>query len=244
MKKSFILHIDSLDILDELDKDQIAELFVAMRDYNKWCEVNLSWLMKAIFINFKNQFDRDLQKYEKICERNKSNWIKWWKPKDPQKNPNKPTGVESHPVTPDNDSDNDSDSDSGSKNDSEKDSISSMGGEPPTEKLERVDNFIETQRKIIPWLEYQIQTQWYNKYMDCQYDEWRLLLNNAKKMNVDENVLYAVLDFIIKDDFRKDNIGSIKKLRSKNKDWVPYWVVIIGKIKQEWSKKPVVARFS
>ena len=27
MKKSFIIHLDSLDVLDELSKDQIADLF-------------------------------------------------------------------------------------------------------------------------------------------------------------------------------------------------------------------------
>ena len=81
-RKSLILHYDSLDVLDELSNDQIANLFIAIRDYNKWNEIKLDWLMKAIFIPFKNQFDRDLEKYENICIRNSLNWAKWWRPKE------------------------------------------------------------------------------------------------------------------------------------------------------------------
>tara|TARA_R110000764_G_C11012290_1_gene383401 strand:+ start:860 stop:979 length:120 start_codon:yes stop_codon:yes gene_type:complete len=33
-RKSLILHFDSLDIIDELNKEQIADLFIAIRDYN------------------------------------------------------------------------------------------------------------------------------------------------------------------------------------------------------------------
>ena len=33
-RKSFILHYDSLDVIDELSNDQIAQLFKAIRDYN------------------------------------------------------------------------------------------------------------------------------------------------------------------------------------------------------------------
>jgi len=33
-KKSFRLFCDSLKVLDEMTKDQIADLFLAIRDYN------------------------------------------------------------------------------------------------------------------------------------------------------------------------------------------------------------------
>ena len=72
-KKSFIIHLDSLEILDDLDDKNIAELFRAIRDYNKYGETKLEGIMKAVFNPFKNQFDRDLDKYSGIVERNKSN---------------------------------------------------------------------------------------------------------------------------------------------------------------------------
>jgi hypothetical protein len=113
-KKSFILHLDSLNVLDDLDNNQIAELFIAMRDYNLGKEVKLSGLMKAVFTSFKNQFDRDLDKYNAIVERNKINGQKGGRPKkqnnplgflETQRNPEKPKKA---------DSDNDNDSVNGS----------------------------------------------------------------------------------------------------------------------------------
>jgi len=82
MKKSFILHIDSLEVLNELSKEQIAELFIAIKDYNKGVEPILTGLMKAIFVPFKNQFDRDNEKYKNIAERNKYNGSKGGRPKN------------------------------------------------------------------------------------------------------------------------------------------------------------------
>lgn len=60
--------MDSLDVLDELTSEQACLLFKAMRDYNKGVDVNLPGLLKAVFIPFKNQFDRDTEKYAKKVE--------------------------------------------------------------------------------------------------------------------------------------------------------------------------------
>lgn len=54
----------------------------------------------------------------------------------------------------------------------------------------------------------------------------------------DPNVLCpAILEFIYNDDFRKNNIGSITKLRKKNPDGIKYWIVMLEKYKQWQSKK-------
>ena len=114
MKTSFILHLDSLDVLNDLNNEQKAELFQAIYDYHKGNDVKLSGLMKAVFTPFKNQFERDLQKYDAICERNKQNGKTGGRPK----NPNKPTGLSGNPdkpIKPDNDSDNDSDNENNKK---------------------------------------------------------------------------------------------------------------------------------
>jgi uncharacterized phage protein (TIGR02220 family) len=63
MRKSFILHKDSLAVVKELTKDQKADLFDAIIDYQDGKEVTLTGLMKAIFIPFKNQFDRDNERF-------------------------------------------------------------------------------------------------------------------------------------------------------------------------------------
>ena len=120
MKTSFILHLDSLDVLNDLNNEQKAELFQAIYDYHKGNDIKLSGLMKAVFTPFKNQFERDLQKYDAICERNKQNGKTGGRPK----NPNKPTGLSGNPdkpIKPDNDNDNDNDNDSDNEIDNESD---------------------------------------------------------------------------------------------------------------------------
>lgn len=85
-RKSLILHFDSLDVIDELSNEQIAQLFKAIRDYNLWKEIKLDWLMKAVFIPFKNQFDRDLDDttfvYFVELYNDKEHFLKIWITKD------------------------------------------------------------------------------------------------------------------------------------------------------------------
>ena len=68
-KKSFLLHIDSLDILDDLDDQQAGLLFKAIKAYQIGEDLKLDSLVKIAFSPFKNQFSRDDEKYQKTCER-------------------------------------------------------------------------------------------------------------------------------------------------------------------------------
>ena len=68
-KKSFLIHIDSLDILDDLTDSQCGELFKAIKSYQHDEEIELSSIAKIAFSPFKNQFKRDDEKYKKTCER-------------------------------------------------------------------------------------------------------------------------------------------------------------------------------
>ena len=68
-KKSFLLHIDSLAVLDDLTNEQAGELFKAISAYQNGEDLELSALVKIAFSPFKNQFIRDNEKYESICER-------------------------------------------------------------------------------------------------------------------------------------------------------------------------------
>jgi len=120
MKKSFILHLDSLEILNELTDEQAGKLLKACYEYNIGIDPKLDTLTKMIFIPFRNQFNRDLEKYQDTCEKNKLNGSKGGRPSKTQKthsvskNPNEAKKA-------DNDSDRDRDSkkdkDSDSKND-------------------------------------------------------------------------------------------------------------------------------
>lgn len=68
-KKSFLLHIDSLDILDDLTDGQAGVLFKAIKAYQHNEDFPLDSVVKIAFSPFKNQFSRDDEKYAKTCER-------------------------------------------------------------------------------------------------------------------------------------------------------------------------------
>lgn len=67
-KKSFLLHIDSLDVLDDLTDEQAGKLLKAMKAFHCGEEIQLDPLTKMAFSFFKNQFIRDNEKYIKTCE--------------------------------------------------------------------------------------------------------------------------------------------------------------------------------
>ena len=90
--------MDSLEILDKLTPEQGLELFKAIRDYNQGKKLELSLVVDLVFTSFKNQFDRDISKYENICERNKVNGQKGGRPK----NPNNPIALKETQKTQEN----------------------------------------------------------------------------------------------------------------------------------------------
>ena len=63
-RKSFLIHTDSLEILDDLTDEQAGQLFKAIKDYQFGNEPKLSQLIKIAFNPFKNYFERDNEKWE------------------------------------------------------------------------------------------------------------------------------------------------------------------------------------
>ena len=70
-RKSFIIHFDSLNVLDDLNNEQAGMLFKAIKSYQCGDELTLDALTKVAFSPFKNQFARDAEKYKKLCEKNR-----------------------------------------------------------------------------------------------------------------------------------------------------------------------------
>lgn len=68
MRKSIIVHLDSLEVLSELTNEQAGILFKAIKSYANGIEPELDFSMKLAFLPFRNQFIRDSEKYEKTCE--------------------------------------------------------------------------------------------------------------------------------------------------------------------------------
>jgi len=113
-KTSFILHHDSLNVLDELSDEQAGQLFKAIKRLRIEGIMPDEFWLKIAIKPFANQFIRDGQKYEKMCDKNRENGSTGGRPK---KNPvglletEKTQSVIPKPKKPDSDSDNDSESD-------------------------------------------------------------------------------------------------------------------------------------
>lgn len=139
MKKSFVLHLDSLGVLQELSNEQAGILFKAIKSYHHGEEAILDFGMRMVFLPFRNQFIRDAVAYQDTVERNRGNGLKGGRPKkETQVNPNNPSGLYQKQNNPDGslkthhnppkpkkaDSDSDSDSVNDSVSDKEESIIS------------------------------------------------------------------------------------------------------------------------
>lgn len=68
-RKSYITHLDSLDILDKLSDEQAGKLFKAIKFYQNTKKLpELDLMLDLVFTTFFNQFVRDDIKYENTCK--------------------------------------------------------------------------------------------------------------------------------------------------------------------------------
>ena len=78
-QKGFIVYGDIKATLDELNDKQAADLFRGMVDYFvDGTEPNFDGILKFVFIPIRQQMDRDREKYDEKCERNRANANKRW----------------------------------------------------------------------------------------------------------------------------------------------------------------------
>ena len=176
-KKSFILHIDSLDVIDDLTDEQAGQLFRAIKSYHVDGAFEPSAIIKVAFAAFKSQFNRDLEKYERIVTRNKNNGLKGGRPKTQEipEEPKKPSGLSGNPEEPKKpDSVNGSVSgiDNGSESEGDKPSSKDSGEKPP--KYD--DQFLEF------WLAY---PQRKRKSKATAYKAWVKLDREEKQSAID-----------------------------------------------------------
>lgn len=82
--RPIILHLDSLDIFDDMSDEQAGKLIKAIRNYRKGVESDLDFGLKMAFAPFRNQFIRDEETYQKTCERNRINGLRGGRPNNPE----------------------------------------------------------------------------------------------------------------------------------------------------------------
>lgn len=81
-KNSFLIYLDYEEQFDLLTDEQIGQLMRAIIKYEKTKEIpQLDGMLKMAFSFIKTQLDRDREKYEKKCEKNRENAKKGGRPK-------------------------------------------------------------------------------------------------------------------------------------------------------------------
>lgn len=127
INKSFLLHKDSLSILNQLTEEEAGKLFKAIYDYQTNNILPQDRFIAIIFEPFLNQFKRDDLKYQNVVERNKINGAKGGRPKT-QNNPLGYLETQINPTEPKK-----ADSDSDSVTDKDKDINISISNKPTKE---------------------------------------------------------------------------------------------------------------
>ena len=84
-KKSFLIYLDYEEHFKLMSDEQLGQLIRAIIEYEKNKEVpRLDGMVKMAFSFIKAQLDRDREKYEEKCAKNKENGAKGGRPKKNQ----------------------------------------------------------------------------------------------------------------------------------------------------------------
>ena len=111
-KNSFLIYIDYEEQFSLLTDEQLGQLIRAIMKYEKTSEIpKLDGMFKMAFSFIKTQLDRDREKYEEKCAKNRENAKRGGRPKKQTDN-KKPNGFEENQMDakkPDNDDEDDND---------------------------------------------------------------------------------------------------------------------------------------
>lgn len=103
MRSSFILHIDSLCILDKMNEEQAGKFIKAIYQYQTTGTLpELDLLLEMAVTPFINQFVRDAAEYKKMCAKNRKNGEKGGRKKrskGTQKTQSDPVGLDAVPAS-------------------------------------------------------------------------------------------------------------------------------------------------
>ena len=78
-QKGFIVYGDIKAVIDELDDGQVAQLFRGMVDYFTAGKApKFSGVLKFVWITIQQQMDRDQEKYDKKCQKNRESIQQYW----------------------------------------------------------------------------------------------------------------------------------------------------------------------
>lgn len=120
-KSSFLIYLDYEEQFNLLTDEQIGQLMRAIIKYEKTREIpQLNGIVKMAFSFIKTQLDRDREKYEARCEKNRENAKKGGRPRKNQKDNLKANGFNENQMDakkPDDDKEDEEDNEEDINND-------------------------------------------------------------------------------------------------------------------------------
>jgi DnaD/phage-associated family protein len=120
-KSSFLIYLDYEEQFNLLTDEQIGQLMRAIIKYEKTREIpQLNGIVKMAFSFIKTQLDRDREKYEARCEKNRENAKKGGRPRKNQKDNLKANGFSANQMDakkPDDDKEDEEDNEEDIDND-------------------------------------------------------------------------------------------------------------------------------
>jgi len=198
-RKSFIVHFDSLNVLDDLTNEQAGLLFKAIKGYQLGDELELDALTKVAFSPFKNQFTRDAEKYENLCEKNRLIAIN----RHVTKSTSGTSGNQSLPKAT---KSTDNDSKSKSKSDSNSKEISTSA---------KKHSFSEVDYQCAEWF-YSLVINVAPKAKQPNLENWANVIRLMRSVdNITHDEISNVFMWANKDPFWSVNILSPEKLRKQ-----------------------------
>lgn len=201
-KNSFLMYLDYEEQFNLLTDEQIGQLMRAIIKYEKTGEIpELDGMLKMAFSFIKTQLDRDREKYNQKCEKNRENAKKGGRPKK-QKDIKKPNGFKENQMEakkPDNDNEDDDEND----NDNEEELLLRKKEEEKLQQrfIECLNSFntnaINECISYLDKLPFEVIESVLKKTSGISFPNW----NYAQK---------------ILDDYVERNINSMEKVSSEN----------------------------
>ena len=119
-RESFLMYLSFEELLMRLTPDELRLMMLAIFRYHRGGELpdfDDNRVLDMCWQSLKSDFDRDAEKYQAVCERNRKNGIRGGRPAKTQENPKNPLGFDKtqenpkEPKKPDTDTDTDTDTD-------------------------------------------------------------------------------------------------------------------------------------
>jgi hypothetical protein len=207
MKKSFLLYIDTLEVLSALSDEDAGKLFKTIRSHVVGDDYEIPDSLKLVFILIKNQLDRDAEKWKKISELRAEQGKQGGLAKA-----NKSKQMAAN----------------GSNSQQE---LASVADNVTVTVTDNVNDTVTVKGKNIPsedglkfsdWFNKQLPEEMQSKFNEKKKNDWATTYDKLMKMGYTKSQVVAATTYGREDEFWKTNFYSATKLFKLDKEGTRY----------------------